>query len=188
MRRTLLALLAFSLAGISACASGPPEGGPIDEIGPHGWGGIITEVNAPFTDEFEQLIVRDARATIVSVELLETSPAVEIIGVMLAGQDRVKTSQIEYVYPPVDPELGTLRPAIGAVLEPQEGSNTRSYELLIGMRVTEEGKFFRPGLVITYESEGKTYKRTSRGEITICTPKAVEKDGTCPMIDTKQEW
>ena len=164
---------------MTAC-TGPSESenGPLEDQGGHGWGGIVVDVNQAFTDEFEVLIF-DEPITLTSLELVDAPSEMQIIDVLLAGPERHQNGQVSYKFPPKVDGADELHPAFNTVLDPSE----MGHQLLIGLRVTREGKWKRGGLKVHYESQGVKYVLTTIAELTVCTPKFVASDGSCPMED-----
>ncbi|WP_205473235.1 hypothetical protein [Nocardioides sp. SYSU D00038] len=68
-----------------------------------------------------------------------------------------------------------------------EGASIRSdptglgWELLVGMRVTEEGVLHRDSITIDYTVDDEAYSVTIPYQVTICTGPEFEVDGSCPV-------
>lgn len=160
-----------------------------------GYGGVILDVDQEMTDGFNSITIDDGvdDVVITKIELADSDPGIEIVGTLL-GLQTGYMEQLEYRFPPTEKKLGALSPAIGQVLDAprtvkasggaQKGKIVpQFYTLYIGMKVTGPGKFLRKGFTVTYTSGGKEYTRTSGAQVTICTPDAVDADGTCPYIE-----
>lgn len=167
----------------------------MQDLGTFGYGGVVLDVDQEMTDGFNSILIDDGvdDVVITKIELIDSDPEIEIVGSLL-GLTTGYQEQMEKRFPPTEKKLGELVPAIGTVLDAPKsvkatGGESKGkivpqfYTLYIGMKVTGPGKFLRKGFTVTYTSGGKEYTRTSGAQVTICTPDAVDADGTCPYIE-----
>ncbi len=174
--------LTFLLASCSAEAAAL-HAGPLPVPDPHGYGGITVDVGQTFTDGFEVLWNDTGRPVeIISVELTDSPEALELVGVVLAGDDRQSNFQFDPAFPPDRPALGTLVDAEGATLVPvSEQTGMLGQQLLMGIRVKAPGRWVRGGYRVTYEVDGRRHAWDAVAQITVCTAEFTEPDGSCPL-------
>lgn len=178
-------VLAAALGGCSLAESDPAredtsKDGPIAVLSPHGWS-VESSVGDIIVDGLEVIHTDEGTATITGIDI-EGDPRIEFVDAMVAGVPReIGAVQHPLDWPPTDPDLGTPREAIGAVVETVE-AQPFSTELLIAMRITEPGQFLRTGVWVEYEADGKAYREFLPGELTICSPDHLGDDGTCPFL------
>lgn len=175
-----------AILALLLCGCGELDPGPLKPHEPSGYGGIIVETGHTFSDGFEAIAVPgDSPLKILSVELIDTDSGLELVDVLLYGEEREMYFQVDPDFPPSWDGTGPLRPAIGAILLPSE-EQTRDggyegYGLIMGIKVTKPGKFVRGGYRLEYEVDGQRYGWDSVAQITVCTPDFVESDGMCSM-------
>lgn len=182
--RLMLALLVATIC--ASCAAESMDSGPLEFPPDHGYEAGVVEVGVPFSDGFELFHVEEGPVTIVSVELIETDPAIQLVDVLSYGEGSEITFQMSPEFPPVVDDIGPLTPAVGATWLPREekiaqGFGATPYGLIFGLEVTEPGKWVRGGYRLEYEVDGRVYRRDVVAEITVCTPEFAEPDGQCPM-------
>ncbi|MCW2792311.1 MAG: hypothetical protein JWO76_1409, partial [Nocardioides sp.] len=115
----------------------------------HAWV-VDYPLGTTFTDGLERLVNTGSDpATIRRVELLGDDVPFEIVGAMYAGEHRkVGSLQLSKGFPPDRPGLlGPVQPLEGAVVEPDD---ELGLELLLGLRVIEEGYAERTGIRVYY--------------------------------------
>jgi hypothetical protein len=154
------------------------EGGPIGATNPHGWA-VTRPVGTVFTDGLETFELNgDQPAVIKSVELIGED-GLELVGFSLVRPERELTMQIMDGYPPRDPELdqSLVIPGEGATITPTK----RTWELLLGIKVTEPGYLVRDAVRIHYTAGGEAYTRTRPAQLVVCTSPTQEINGRCPF-------
>ncbi|GGK61116.1 hypothetical protein [Ornithinimicrobium pekingense] len=173
------------LAGCTSLGAASTDG-PLPTPHDHGYGGFHVAVGEPVTDTFEVLLNHgDKPARITSVELVDTPRQLRLVDALIGG-GRTESHQFEPQFPPTHDALGPLVPAEGAVLQPEkaqeaEGGALTGYLLVMGLEVTQPGKWVRGGYRVAYEVEGRPYSLEVVAEVTLCTDDFLEPDGTCPM-------
>lgn len=177
MRRPRVVMAALSAGGIlvlmASCAalSGEPtRGGPLDPFPPHGMF-IGDPVGRRFTDGLEVLLLQGSQpARIMSVRSVGGSQSLRHVGTMLAGPEReLDAVQKMPGFPPREPRLGVLDPAVGARILPE--AQTRDglgYELLVGYEVVSSEVAMRSGIEVTYRVSGQTYVQFLPARIVYC--------------------
>ena len=179
--KTLLVIVSV-MALLVGCVPRPES--PMREVPDHGYGGIVVELGETFTDAFEHLTVSESESlTITNFELIDTPKEIELVEVLVAGGHREANYQWEPTFPPAEYDMGPLVPLIGAIMLPpgQQPGEMPGYVLIMGLRVTEPGKWVRGGYRIEYVVDGHTYVNEVVAQITICTPAAVDENDECVM-------
>lgn len=176
-----VALGSLGCAGVGAAERDPD--GPMRKVSPHG-SATTLPVQTVFTDGLEVLQLKgEEDATIEGVELID-SEGFELLGAKLAPPDREAGAiQIIDSWPPVDRDLdeSTLVEAVGQEVTPI-AQDPGGWELLIGLRVVEEGHLLRSGIRVLYEVDGEDYVLDIPAEFTVCTDSSYEVDGQCPYL------
>ncbi|MFY9915806.1 MAG: hypothetical protein WAK18_14140 [Nocardioidaceae bacterium] len=151
-------------AGVSAAvvmrSDSASSHGPIAPQPNHGSIVDITRVGAVKADGHETLrLSGDSPATITNVEVIGGEESMKFLGAMVAGPGRkFGAKQLFHRYPPPPHTngLGSVEPAIGAVLQPTTGPD--SYELLIGFRYIADTFAARSTVIVSYTVDGKRYR------------------------------
>jgi hypothetical protein len=177
-----LASAAATLALLLVGCTGHPGPGPIQATNAHAW--ATTEpVGVTFTDGLEVLVLDGAQdAVIDSVELVG-DPELELVGAMVAGRDRGESGaiQIIHTWPPRGRGLNpdSLVPAEGATITPLPGN--QGWELFLGIRPTEEGRWVRNGVRVTYTIGERRYSEYLPAGLIVCTDPKYHVARKCPV-------
>lgn len=177
LRRALAALCGLALVACSPHNANDTGGEPVllVEPPPHGWS-VAASSGQAFTDGFEVLLLdRDGAATIKSVAI-DGDAEIELVGALLALPEKRLIGAVQYDsnFPPRDPDLGpsaSFVEAAGARLERRPAATDDQnigYELLLGLRVSEQGRYTREAVVVTYESGGSTRQLRIPAELVVC--------------------
>jgi hypothetical protein len=184
VRRCLAAGLALcaGLLPLTACAG---RDGPLSTPSPHAWT-IGRPLGATFTDGLETLEFEGSEpAELMSVRMVG-DPALELVGVGLAGPGREYGSiQLMDGFPPRHPHLDPaviIPDAIGHPLTPQTHYGI-GWQLLIGIRVTEPGRHVRTGIEVTYAAAGETYVEVIPAALAVCATRDDNHPRSCPLPD-----
>lgn len=177
MRRLLLALGALVLLALSVtgCAFQgqqqelPP--GPLASTHPHAYL-VPLRSGEKFTDSFEVLELGGKRpATITRVASVGGGPGLRQLGAYLAPPERRLTIQGMPGFPPDNPQLGRLIPAVGArILPVAETAHGNGYELLIGYRFRGDKIATRTQIRVSYTVGGRAYQSTRPAFLVVCPP------------------
>jgi hypothetical protein len=150
-------------------ADGAVKGDALQVRPIHAWV-VDYPLGTTFTDGFERLVnTGSAPVTISRVELLGDDVPFEIVGAMYAGEHRkVGSLQLSEGFPPDRPGLlGPVQPLEGAVVEP---GDELGLELLLGLRVIEEGYAERTGIRVYYEAGSTDYYVDMPAGLALCNP------------------
>jgi hypothetical protein len=187
MTRSLAAALAAILVSLVTACGGSPEAGPMSPPNPHGWA-ITKGVGETFTDGFEVLRLRGDRPAVLDSVALVGSEGLELVGFRLAGPDRsMGAVQLVDNFPPRDPMLSDVRPANDTTITPVSKSGSIGWELLIGIKVVEEGYHVREGVRVDYTVDGERFSVVHPAQLVVCTSEKYHKRGDCPFPD-EDEW
>jgi len=145
---------------------------------PTGWATRL-DVGTSFTNAY--LIVKHDGPE--SVTLLGITPDVEdgleYLGAFVSGIDRsIPYTDILPDFPPTDKRLGTIRPAEGAVFPASDNPLVADMGILMGFKVTREGRFVMDKVTIRYAVGGKIFTKVAPVTMAICTPGKAEQE--CP--------
>ena len=180
----VVTLSAVLLAG---CGGSPSTDGPLRVPKEHGSSTAPLEVGQVFTDAYEILVVNGENpVTIKEVSLSGADPQMELVGTLIAGEERSENIVGDTVFPPKNFDLGPLTEAEGAILlpksqQPAGSAGFTDYELILGIRVTEPGLWKRTGVRVLYEAGGREYLWESPAELVACTKEFSEDGRTCPF-------
>ncbi|WP_028652750.1 hypothetical protein [Nocardioides halotolerans] len=143
---------------------------------------ITLPVGKVVTDGVQVLrLSGEYEATIDKVELVGDD-GMEFLGAGIAPPPRRSAlEQFIFDWPPTkatqfDP--ATVVPAEGATIG-NETDEPMGWELLLGLKVVDEGKHTRTAIRITYTVDGEQYRVDLPTELTVCTGPAYETDGEC---------
>jgi hypothetical protein len=161
----------------------PLAGGPLAGSPSFGYVVEVSRGDA-ITDAFTMLLPPkevDEPLHLVAVEQEYDSSHGESLGAWAAGEDRSReTLNVEQFYrdaPPDDPRLGAIRPIAGIVVPPHS-DDPFGVQLLLASRVTQEGRFVRSGVWVTYTYRTLTFRDFIPAVLTVCTPAGLT-DGEC---------
>lgn len=187
-RALLLLIVIVTLLAAQACSGTPREDSDIsgaeDEYPLRGGVSNGFSMRANVGDEFAtgHLSVENVGDT--PLRILEIRPEItgeglRYLGAMFAGQDRSE-GQVYLVreWPPRDPRLGTITavPDTKLVKLPRSDPNAHShYELLMGYRVTAEGRTTVRGVTIVYTDGATEREVTFPSMLTVCSPRTTAR-------------
>jgi hypothetical protein len=188
-RRVLLVSAAI-IGGIATVAAialwvlrVPLSGGPLAGLPAFGYA-VEQSSDGAVTDALTLLSVPDDirdPVELVRVEQAYESPGLEDAGSWAAGADRSRElAVVEQFYrdaPPDDPRLGAIRPIAGVVV-PRKTDDPFGVQLLLASRVTQEGRFVRSGVWVTYTYRTLTFRDFIPAVLTVCTPAGLT-NGEC---------
>lgn len=170
-----LAVVAAALLWAAAWRQSSSAGGPLAGLadgrtGPYQGTALKHPEGKVFSFGMILLFNRsDAPVTITKVSILEGEPGLAFRGAWLAGPDRnigMITSTEEA--PPRDPALGTVVPAVGAVLQPDSVAGVYGYNLYVGLEVQGQTRSTIRGVTVRYSSKGKSYTLTDLSTVANC--------------------
>lgn len=180
-----VAVVVAAILGVAAFAGTPrTEGGPMIVPDPHGWATSDAGVGDVFTDGSEILdLAGDQNAVIEDIRLVGDE-GLELVGAKIVGGDR-KIGAIQYNkdFPPTnEPELddAVFYDAVGATITP-EAVNPGGWELLLGIKATEEGNLVREAIEVDYRVGEEKYTVSWEALLGVCTSPEYEVDGKCPL-------
>ena len=178
-------LLVAALA-LAACDEGDDptgyERGPMI-VGSAQGSSITRPVGSVFTDGIQVLTLGgDEPGKLTKVEVVGDG-GVELVGAKVLPPPR-ELAAVQFLegWPPQgtgDVDLGAAVPAIGAEVG-TAAENPQGWELLLGLRVVEEGRWTRRAIRVTYTVGDKTYRVDLPTELVVCTSEKYEVEGRCP--------
>ena len=173
MKRTRL-IVALALASAATACSADAEPGPLAPPQPneHAWT-TYEPVGHTFTDAMEVLSLSGTRPAVLdSVKMLpgKNRAGLKLVGVRLAGPSRGGNVQ-KMPWPPRDPELvaSSVGPAIGTTIAPASSGVGESWELLLGIKVTQPGYLVRRGIEVDYHVGDQHYSDVIPAWLAVCT-------------------
>jgi hypothetical protein len=177
------------VAGMATGGEPEPEPGPIRPPNVHVWG-HKAEVGEAFTDGLETISLPGRRSAVLKSLELVADPEIELVGVELVEPGRKYGTIQQLPWPARDPDLDRrlVVPAEGATILPRSQVGSQGYELLIGMRGTEEGYFVRKGLWIRYVVDGTEYRRYYPAVLSVCSGNVHRDERFCPEPEGWQEF
>lgn len=171
---------------------GVATGSALVEPPPHGWS-IAVEVDEPFTDGLEVLMIADGQGS-VEVERVEVlgTDALSVVGFYVAGPERTFGAvQFFNAFPPSE-DTDLERQSRLAELEPISteapfivADHELGTELLLGLRATQPGRHERTGIRIFYSRDGVSYQQDLFAELVVCAKAKLAADDRCEL-DTPQ--
>ncbi len=116
--------------------------------------------------------IRPYAVTLVSVTPIDGDGSITVAGVDVAGPQRPGTvgGGSYHEFPPADPLLGTLVPAVGFVLPGGESVSDAGYGLVVGLAAGGRARSVINGFHIVYEANGLQYAYNEPAYIAICAP------------------
>jgi hypothetical protein len=185
VRAAVVILAAVLLVGCSEQvrdAKSPVQPGPLEKGHQHAWA-TKAAVGKTFTDGMEVLTFRGQQSAVIKNVEFVGDAGLKLIGVKLAGPDR-SIGAIQYIdaWPPRDPQLkvSSVMPAFGQELKPK---GQGSYELLLGIEVTQKGYLVRKGIKVEYTTaDGKEYTQFIPAVLAVCSSEEwLAKKRNCPL-------
>ena len=162
---------------VTGCSQQIPQGTALATPSDHGWE-TQQDLGVVFTDGFETLDVVSEPVQVIDVRFEGGGPGLELIGYEIVPPPRhYATIQLLPGFPPTSRELPKARvqPGESLVTEP----NGQGHELLLGVKVAQEGRWVRAGVTIHYRSGGREYVQTLPAELIVCTRGFWKPDGRC---------
>lgn len=182
----LAGVLSMSLSGCSGNGLVGGNAGPLRPPRPHGWS-ITLRSQSVFTDGFEVLRLKGAKAAKLESVELTGAKGLELVGFSVAAPGR-NYAFVDYVpsWPPPDsgPFRGVqIQEGVGALLKPSTDPQDEGFELLLGLRVTaRDGYGTREGLRISYRVGGKRFTLRWAAELAACAKASARVHGRCPTL------
>ena len=146
---------------------------------------LTRPVGTRFTEGIQVLeLGGDKPGTIDRVEFVGDQ-AVKLLGAWVLPPSRaIGAVQFLQDWPPkadFGVDLSRAVPAEGTRISPQS-EDSASWELLLGVEVTQEGHWTHTAIRVTYEVDGDRYRVDLPTELTVCTDVKFEVDGHCPTM------
>jgi hypothetical protein len=162
----LMAMLSLLLSG---CGDRPLfDSWPLTKGPPHGWTTTMP-VGSVFTDGLEVLQLGGHEPAVITSISLVGNAGLQLVGASLATPERdVGSIQQLKGYPPRNPHIPRIIPAVGATITPRAQDHI-GWELLLGIKVTREGYLSRDGIVIEYSVAGRDYRTFEPAQLAVCT-------------------
>ncbi len=185
-----LATLLLAVAVTAGCSSpavtaDQSSSGGLASTPPTGWAGSF-DVGDVLTDGWNTALV----TTTDEIEIVKVTPrlrgtTVEPLGVSLAGTDRkaALVGQVWHEWPVKDRSLGTVVPAEGATVVPDERMKKWGLEFLLGYKIVAPGRTEIHGFDVEYTSAGKKRRVHIKSYIALCSPKDNTGPSECPQVD-----
>ncbi len=176
-RPTRAATVAIVATLVAGCSQQIPQGGALATPSDHGWE-TQQSVGAVFTDGFETLDVVSGPVQVIDVRFEGGDPGLELVGYELVQPPRrYATIQLLPGFPPRSRGLPKARVKPGESLDTDP--NGQGYELLLGIKVVQEGRWVRTGVTVEYRSGGREYVQTLPAELIVCTRDFGKSGGRC---------
>lgn len=183
-----LVVTATMTAMLSACGSQPGTGSALREPPPHGWS-IAVEVDRPFTDGLEVLIVDDdgGPVTVDRVDVIG-SDHLEVVGFQLALPEReLGAVQFFDAFPPNLVTKAEARESLASI-EPIDQEpplvvpdHPEGAELLLGLVATATGRLERSAIRVVYTRDGVAHQQVFPAELVVCASPRVDSPADCPL-------
>lgn len=147
------------------------QGGPMGQNSPSG--SILSiRLGHIWTDGQTALYLSGREpAVITAVRVVGGDPALQLLGVRIAGPDRRQAVTQEFFsYPPrVTGNLGTVEAAVGAEILPTNETRLHlGYELLVGYKFVSNVFSTRSEIVIDYSVSGSSYEAKIPARLVLC--------------------
>jgi hypothetical protein len=150
--------------------------------GPLGIGSTTTQ-NVGYTFTYGLLVVYNIGSrplTITEVRPELTGNGLRFLGALLAPPSRqLGGADFMEGYPPLDPVLGPMTPAVGSVLDPTADPHYNGWVVALGYTVVRGGRSTVKAVEVTYTVDGQARMQKFRATIALCTPKSLPEAG-CP--------
>ena len=153
-------MAALMAALVVACSPQIPQGSALETPGGHGWE-TRQKVGTVFTDGFETLDVVSEPVQVIDVRFAGGDPGLELIGYEIVPPPRhYATIQLLPGFPPTPRELPKARaqPGESLVTDP----NGQGYELLLDVKVAQEGRWKSSQLASTLTPASSSGLRSAR--------------------------
>ena len=174
MRHSLIAIVVTLLVLVAAAAvhvtrsddETRAEGGPLacDDCAAHA-SSIPAPLNVPVS--FGLIFLRNEGthpATLERVRLLDMQPGIEMVGSSVVRP----TGRVGLLvgYPPADPRSPVRR--LRGFVVPPAGPEQRTFQVVLGVRLTRYGRSFFRHVEIDYRVDGALYRAVFRTSLAIC--------------------
>ncbi len=171
-----MAVAALMATLVVGCSPQIPQGTALLTPGDHGWE-TQQKVGGVFTDGFETLDVVSEPVQVIDVRFEGGEPGLELIGYEIVPPPRAYASiQLLPGFPPKSRDLPRARIQPGGVLD---DTHPQGYQLLLGIKVVQPGRWVRTGVTIHYRSGGGEYVQTLPAELIVCTREFWKPDNRC---------
>jgi len=153
----------------SGCADRPLfDSEPLSNANPHGWATTMP-VGSVFTDGFEVLHLDGHEPAVIKSVTMVGDPGIELVGASLATTERdIGAIQQLKGYPPSNPHIPRIIPAAGASITPF-AQDEIGWELLLGVKIVDEGYLVRDGIIIEYSVGGEDRRAFDPAQLVVCT-------------------
>jgi hypothetical protein len=158
---------------VAAGCGGQPgiDRGPLSNTVAHGWATTMP-VGSVFTDGLEVLHLDGHEPAVINSVTMVGDEGIQLVGASLATPERdFGAFQQLKDYPPTNQKLGELIPAAGASITPF-AQDKIGWELLLGIKVVDDGYHVRDGIVIEYTVAGEDYRVFDPAQLVVCTSEA----------------
>ncbi|MFC6286146.1 hypothetical protein ACFP3Q_07230 [Nocardioides sp. GCM10027113] len=148
----------------------------------HGYA-ITLPAGTTFTDGYEILKLAGDEPAVIEDVTIAGDDGLELVGALLAPPPRLNAAvQLMRSWPPRDEALDedSFVEAVGARIEPLSRA-PMGYELLLGLRVADEGYLVRESVTVTYRVGETVYEVDFPASIAVCTDAGLEIRGRCPF-------
>ncbi len=186
---TRLATLLLALTVTAGCSgsavTADQSSGGLTSSPATGWAGSF-DVGDVLTDGWNTALV----TTTDEIEIIKVTPrlrgtTVEPLGVSLAGTDRRAglVGQVWHQWPADDKALGTVVPAEGATVVPDERTREWGLEFLLGYEIVAPGRTEIYGFDVEYMAAGKKQRVHIKSYIALCSPKDNTGPEDCAQVN-----
>jgi hypothetical protein len=155
---------------VAAGCAGQPlvDPGPLSNTVAHGWETTMP-VGSVFTDGLEVLHLDGHQPAVINSVTMVGDKGIQLVGASLATPERdFGAFQQLKDYPPTNRRLGDLIPAEGASITPF-AQDKIGWELLLGIKVVDDGYHVRDGIIIEYTVAGHDYRVFDPAQLVVCT-------------------
>jgi hypothetical protein len=159
-------LVAGGLAGYRAIESRTvSEDGPVKLPFPHGWS-MAAPVGHAFTDGLDTVWVTGNESIRVTGILIEGDEAIELTGALMVPEIPPPHGGIREYFRNFPPKRQPAAvPLVGATIAP---TGSPGFELLLGIRANETGRFHRGAVVIEYTVGATRHRARLPAELVVC--------------------
>jgi hypothetical protein len=156
--------------------------GPMRRENPHASALDMFGVGDRFTYGLNVVTIEGTGTAIIKdVRVVGLDDGISFLGARLGGPERrIGSWQIFHTWPPRHPKTDP-RPLSSPITS--RSVEPIGWELFIGLKITRPGRFLSEGWRVTYEVNGRTYRRTIPARILICTRHEDGSPRKCPVPD-----